>query len=213
MMFDEQGQAVTVEDKVRIARRAYQLLTEKAGMQPADIIFDPNILAVGTGMEEHARYGVNFIEAARKIKELLPGREDLRRREQRLLRLPRQRHGPRGDERGVPLPRHPRRAGHGHRQRRAVGRLRGNRAGAAGAGRGRDLRPPPRRHRAADRLRRDAAGQGAQDDKADPAWRHGTGRGAAEARPGPRHRRVHRRRRGRGPAEVRHRAWRSSKGR
>ncbi len=72
MMFDEQGQAVTVEDKVRIARRAYKLLTEKAGMKPADIIFDPNILAIGTGMEEHARYGVHFIEAARKIKELLP---------------------------------------------------------------------------------------------------------------------------------------------
>ena len=72
MMFDEQGQAVTVEDKIRIARRAYKLLTEKAGMKPSDIIFDPNILAIGTGMEEHARYGVHFIEAARKIKELLP---------------------------------------------------------------------------------------------------------------------------------------------
>jgi len=72
MMFDEQGQAVTVEDKLRIGRRAYKLLTEKAGMKPADIIFDPNILAIGTGMEEHAHYAVNFIEAARKIKELLP---------------------------------------------------------------------------------------------------------------------------------------------
>ncbi len=72
MMFDEEGQAVTVEQKVRIARRAYHLLTEKAGMHPADIIFDPNVLAIGTGMEEHARYAMNFIEAARKIKELLP---------------------------------------------------------------------------------------------------------------------------------------------
>jgi 5-methyltetrahydrofolate--homocysteine methyltransferase len=72
MMFDEQGQAVTVEDKIRIAKRAYKLLTEKAGMKPSDIIFDPNILAIGTGMEEHARYGIHFIEAARKIKELLP---------------------------------------------------------------------------------------------------------------------------------------------
>ena len=72
MMFDEQGQAVTVEDKIRIAKRAYKLLTEEAGMKPADIIFDPNILAIGTGMEEHAQYGVHFIEAARKIKELLP---------------------------------------------------------------------------------------------------------------------------------------------
>jgi 5-methyltetrahydrofolate--homocysteine methyltransferase len=72
MMFDEQGQAVTVEDKVRIARRAYHLLTEKVGMNPSDIIFDPNILTVGTGMEEHANYAVNFLEATRKIKELLP---------------------------------------------------------------------------------------------------------------------------------------------
>ncbi len=72
MMFDEEGQAVTVEHKIHIARRAYKLLTEKAGMKPADIIFDPNILAIGTGIEEHARYGLNFIEAARKIKELLP---------------------------------------------------------------------------------------------------------------------------------------------
>ncbi len=72
MMFDEEGQAVTVEDKIRIAKRAYKLLTEKAGMKASDIIFDPNILAIGTGMEEHARYGVHFIEATRKIKELLP---------------------------------------------------------------------------------------------------------------------------------------------
>ena len=72
MMFDEQGQAVSVEDKIRIGKRAYKLLTQEAGMKPADIIFDPNILAIGTGMEEHARYGINFIEAARKIKELLP---------------------------------------------------------------------------------------------------------------------------------------------
>ena len=72
MMFDEEGQAVTVEHKLHIARRAYKLLTEKAGMKPADIIFDPNILAIGTGIEEHARYGVNFLEAARRIKELLP---------------------------------------------------------------------------------------------------------------------------------------------
>ena len=91
MMFDEQGQAVSVEHSVRIARRAYHLLTEKVGMPPRDIIFDPNILAIGTGMEEHDHYAVNFLEAARKIKALLAGREDFRRREQRVLRLPRQR--------------------------------------------------------------------------------------------------------------------------
>jgi 5-methyltetrahydrofolate--homocysteine methyltransferase len=73
MMFDEQGQAVTVEHKVRIARRAYRLLTEKAGMSPSDIIFDPNILTVGTGIEEHNRYALDFIEATRQIKRLCPG--------------------------------------------------------------------------------------------------------------------------------------------
>ncbi len=72
MMFDEQGQAVTVDHKVRIARRAYHLLTEEAGMPAPNIIFDPNILAVGTGIEEHSRYAVNFVEATRRIKQLFP---------------------------------------------------------------------------------------------------------------------------------------------
>ncbi len=73
MMFDEQGQAVSVEHKVQIARRAYHLLTEKVGMSPSDIIFDPNILTVGTGIEEHNRYALAFIEATRQIKQLFPG--------------------------------------------------------------------------------------------------------------------------------------------
>ncbi len=72
MMFDEEGQAVTVEHKIRIARRVYHLLTQEVGMPPEDIIFDPNILTVGTGMEEHNRYAVNFIEATRQIKKLFP---------------------------------------------------------------------------------------------------------------------------------------------
>jgi len=72
MLFDESGQAVTVEHKVRIACRAYHLLTEKAGMKPQDIIFDPNVLTVGTGIEEHNRYALSFIEATRQIKELFP---------------------------------------------------------------------------------------------------------------------------------------------
>jgi 5-methyltetrahydrofolate--homocysteine methyltransferase len=73
MAFDEQGQATSVEHRVQIARRAYHLLTEKAGFKPHDIIFDPNILTVGTGIEEHNRYAINFIEATRRIKELFPG--------------------------------------------------------------------------------------------------------------------------------------------
>ncbi len=72
MMFDEQGQAVSVEHKVRIARRAYHLLTEKVGIRPEDIIFDPNVLAVGTGIAEHSAYAVHFIEATRQIKQLFP---------------------------------------------------------------------------------------------------------------------------------------------
>jgi len=72
MAFDEQGQADTVERKVSICERAYKLLTERAGMLPEDIIFDPNIFAIATGMEEHNGYGVAFIEATRQIKAKLP---------------------------------------------------------------------------------------------------------------------------------------------
>ena len=73
MAFDETGQADTVERKVAICQRAYQLLTGQAGFDPADIIFDPNILAIATGLEEHNDYAVNFIEATRIIKETCPG--------------------------------------------------------------------------------------------------------------------------------------------
>src|SRR4051794_39059512 len=72
MAFDEQGQADTVERKVSICERAYKLLTEKIGFPPEDIIFDPNIFAVATGIEEHNGYGLAFIEATRQIKEKLP---------------------------------------------------------------------------------------------------------------------------------------------
>ncbi len=72
MAFDEQGQADSVERKVAICRRCYDILTEKAGFDPADIIFDPNIFAVATGIEEHAGYGLAFIEATRQIKQALP---------------------------------------------------------------------------------------------------------------------------------------------
>ena len=73
MAFDETGQAVTRSEKVRICKRAYKLLTEEVGFPPTDIIFDPNILTVGTGMEEHANYAVEFIEAVRDIKRECPG--------------------------------------------------------------------------------------------------------------------------------------------
>jgi 5-methyltetrahydrofolate--homocysteine methyltransferase len=73
MAFDEQGQAETVERKLAIAERAYGLLTQKIGMDPSDIIFDPNVLAIATGIEEHNEFAKNFIEAARLIKQRCPG--------------------------------------------------------------------------------------------------------------------------------------------
>ncbi|MGE8942967.1 methionine synthase [Leptospira interrogans] len=72
MAFDEEGQADTIERKVSICERAYKLLTEKVGFPPEDIIFDPNIFAVATGIEEHNGYGVAFIEATRQIREKMP---------------------------------------------------------------------------------------------------------------------------------------------
>ena len=72
MAFDEKGQADTVERKLEIATRAYRILTEEVGFPPEDIIIDPNILTVATGMEEHAEYAVAFIEATRRIKAALP---------------------------------------------------------------------------------------------------------------------------------------------
>lgn len=73
MAFDEEGQATTYERKIEICERAYRLLTRQAGVQPSDIIFDVNVLSIGTGIAEHARYGVDFIEAVRWIKNNLPG--------------------------------------------------------------------------------------------------------------------------------------------
>ncbi|HPN59909.1 MAG TPA: dihydropteroate synthase, partial [Chitinophagaceae bacterium] len=72
MAFDELGQADTELRKVEICHRAYKILTEQVGFDPQDIIFDPNIFAVATGLEEHNNYGVDFIEATRKIKKLMP---------------------------------------------------------------------------------------------------------------------------------------------
>jgi 5-methyltetrahydrofolate--homocysteine methyltransferase len=72
MAFDERGQADTLARKIEVCARAYKLLTEKVGFPPQDIIFDPNILTVGTGIEEHNDYAVNFIEATRWIKQNLP---------------------------------------------------------------------------------------------------------------------------------------------
>src|SRR5690606_15808500 len=73
MAFDEQGQADTLERRVEICARAYRLLMEQAGFAAEDIIFDPNVFAVATGIEEHANYAVDFIEAVREVKHRFPG--------------------------------------------------------------------------------------------------------------------------------------------
>jgi len=73
MAFDEEGQAATEAEKIRICCRAFKTLVEKVGFNPQDIIFDPNILTIGTGMEEHNNYAVDFINATREIKRLCPG--------------------------------------------------------------------------------------------------------------------------------------------
>lgn len=73
MAFDEKGQADSFERKIEVCERAYKLLTQKAGIDPNDIIFDPNVLAVATGIEEHLNYGIDFIKATAWIKENLPG--------------------------------------------------------------------------------------------------------------------------------------------
>ncbi|MGZ3857714.1 MAG: methionine synthase, partial [Bacteriovorax sp.] len=73
MAFDEQGQASSKDEKVRICKRAYDLLVAKLNFDPCDIIFDANILTVATGIEEHDSYGVNFIEAVRELKKICPG--------------------------------------------------------------------------------------------------------------------------------------------
>ena len=73
MAFDEEGQADTIQRKVEICQRAYRILTEQVDYDPSDIIFDPNIFAVATGIEEHNEYAINFIEATRRIKATCPG--------------------------------------------------------------------------------------------------------------------------------------------
>ena len=172
MAFDEQGQADTVERKVAICKRAHTLLIDEAGFDPTDVILDPNIFAVGTGIEEHAGYGVAYIEAVRRIKAELPDvlvsggvsnvsfsfRGNDAVREAIHARLP--------------LPRHPGRDGHGHRQRRRAAGLRRHRPRPARARRGSRPQPARRRDRAAARDRRRGARRRARPtDGRDLSWR------------------------------------------
>ena len=110
MAFDEDGQAADLESRKRICERAYKILVDEVGFPAEDIIFDPNVFAVATGIEEHVTYGVDFIEADTLDHREPAGRQGLRRHLQRVLLLPRQQRRARGDPRGLPLLRHPGRA-------------------------------------------------------------------------------------------------------
>jgi 5-methyltetrahydrofolate--homocysteine methyltransferase len=137
--------------KIRICERAYRILVDEVGFNPEDIIFDPNILTVATGIEEHNNYAVDFINATRWIKENLPGAKvsggvsnisfSFRGNNPCARRCTR-------PSSTTPSGRH----GHGHRQRRHARGVRRDREGAARTRRGRASQPPSRRHRAPRRL-------------------------------------------------------------
>ena len=148
MAFDEEGQATDVERRVAICGRAYDLLTREAGFPPEDLIFDPNVLAVATGLRG-ARPRTRATSCSRSRGSRSAARAS--RTSGGISNLSFSFRGndaaARGDARRVPVPRDPRRARHGHRQRGPARGLRGRRARAARADRGRALRPPPRRDR------------------------------------------------------------------
>ena len=172
MAFDEQGQADTIERKVAICARAYDILVNKVGFPPQDIIFDPNIFAVATGIEEHNGYGVAFIEGARKIRADLRVQPRLGRRVEPVVCVPRQRARARGDALGVPLSRHQGRHGHGHRQCRPDRGLRRSRSGVARGLRGRGAQPPAgRAERLLDDCRSASTARARREEQADLAWR------------------------------------------
>ena len=124
MAFDETGQAVEIDDKVSICRRASSCSPSEVGFPPEDIIFDPNILTVATGIAEHDNYAVNFIEATREIKKQCPGAKvsggisniSFSFRGNNVVRE--------AMHSAFLVPRHPRWSGHGHRERGPAGGLR-----------------------------------------------------------------------------------------
>ena len=178
MAFDERGQADTVERKVEICGRAYDLLVGDGWR------------ARGHRLRPERARGRDRDRGARRLREgvhrgaaadqgALPGRAHERRRLEPLVLVPRQRRRARGDALGVPLPRDPRRPRHGDRQRRPARGLRGHPARPARARRGRPLRPPARRDRAARRVRRARSRARATKRELDLSWREAPGRAAA----------------------------------
>ena len=201
MAFDEQGQADTAERKVAICGRAYDLLTQQAGFAAEDIIFDPNVLAVATGIAEHNGYAKAFIDALPLIKQRCPGVRTSGGISNLSFSFRGNDVGPRGHALGVPVPRDRGRAGHGHRQRRAARRLPGHPRRPARAGRGRAVRPaattPPTGW---SRSPRRCSGPEPRRT-VDLSWREAPVRQAPRARARARHHRLHRgRHRGGTPA-------------
>ena len=193
MAFDEEGQADTAERKVEICQRAYGLLTEQVGFPPQDIIFDPNILTVATGIEEHNNYarrvhrghrgdqaaparGAKVSGGVRNVSFSFRGNDVVREAMHSAFLY----HAD------------PRRAGHGHRQRRPARGVRRDPAGPAGARRGRAPQPPPDATERLVTFAETVKGGGRERARSDVAWRDAPGRGAAVARPGQGHRRLHR---------------------
>ena len=169
MAFDEPARPTPTSARPTSAQRAYRILVDEVRLPAEDIIFDPNIFAIATGIEEHNNYAVDFIEATRWIKAHLPGAK-VSGGVQRELQLPRQRPGARGHPHRVPVPRHPAGMDMGHRQRRHDRRLRPARCRAARAVEDVVLN---RRADAGERLGGDRRKRGgAAKDSARPAWRN-----------------------------------------
>ncbi len=181
MAFDEKGQADTVERRVDVCKRAYRILVEEEGFPPEDVVFDANVFAVATGIEEHARYAIDFIEAVRRIKEECPGAltsggisnvsfsfrgsPEIREAMHAAFLY----HAIRGGAR------------HGHRQRGRDARLRRDPAGAAGSHRGRPVRPHARGHRGAHEAGERADRQHPEPPTGGPVLAREAGAGAADA--------------------------------
>ena len=166
--------------------RLRHLSPKRSGFRPRTSSSTRTSSPIATGLEEHATYGLDFIEATRWIRSHLPHAKVSRRRLQPVVLVPRQRPGARGDAHRVPLSRDQGRHDDGHRQRRPARRLRGNPEGPARARRGRDPQPPPRRDRAPGQVRRDGQEAAASSVEEDLAWRKGTVAGAPDARAGAR---------------------------
>ena len=164
MAFDEQGQAESADRKVEICGRAYDLLVNEVGFPPEDLIFDPNILAVATRMEEHADFAKEFIEAIPRIKERCRARvsggvSNLS------FAFRGNRERPPGDPRGLPLPRNPRRARHGDRNAGQLMVYEDIPLRPPRARRGHCLQPQARRDRADGRVRRHGSGEGVRREE------------------------------------------------